>query len=358
MTQTILGKISQINDIKTNIDDYINETRYQKHLISDLNIWNQIYSSLWVVSDTTEAIKDYVNSEYPQETGLKYIYTYGLLQALIIQQDAVRHLSEAFELKYELPDKLDKIRKIRNLTIGHPTKNEYHQRGKTHRTYISRDTLCKDGFQFEKNNGTEDSIFEQVNLLELINIQLEEIHRKYEILIQTLDERDKMHKEKYKNNPLENILKKIIFYYFEKIVCGIHTPSTSVGEFALSNLRIIQKIYSEFKDALIERDEMSEYTEYDLNQYAYALSKIEQYFEKSDAHLSESDAYIYYFYIFENHKKFQKIAKEIDDEYNDTKTSSLSILNDNNHKNHQIVITVVPAVCDVCGSKQGVSVVH
>ncbi len=315
VNQNILDKISQINDIKRNIDDYINQTRYQKHLISDLNNWNQICSSLWVVSDTIEAIKDYVNSEYPEKIGLKYIYTYGLLEALYIQQDAVRHLSEAFELKYEPTDELNKVRNVRNLTVGHPTKQMKNKEGKLYCSYISRYTLCKGGFQFEKNNGTGDIIFEQVNLLELIDIQLDEIHHKYEILIQTLDERDKMHKEKYKDNPLEYILNKIIPYYFEKIGDGINTPNTSNAEFALANLRIIQEIYSKFKDALIERDEMSEYIEYDLNQYDYALSRLEHYFEHTDKNLSENDAYIYHFYIFKKHKKFQEIAKEIDIEY-------------------------------------------
>ena len=53
------------------------------------------------------------------------IAVYGLLQAMIVQQDAIGHLEEAIEIKKPNLDKeypgLLKIRKIRVETVGHPT---------------------------------------------------------------------------------------------------------------------------------------------------------------------------------------------------------------------------------------------
>ena len=84
-------------DIEKQVREHINTHRYQKVLISELDNWNQICSSLDTLGDTGLALQSYFKSEYPDETGLSYIYTYGLLQALFIQQDAMNHLMKGFK---------------------------------------------------------------------------------------------------------------------------------------------------------------------------------------------------------------------------------------------------------------------
>ncbi len=106
-TDLITSKIKQIDSLEESVRKYINTTRYQSDLIKDLDNWNQICSSLDTIGDTSFSIQDYLAAKYPESTGLKYIFTYGLLQALFIQQDAMRHLSEAFDIEFDLSDRLN-----------------------------------------------------------------------------------------------------------------------------------------------------------------------------------------------------------------------------------------------------------
>ena len=88
--------IIEINQLTESVRNYINTHRYQVVLLENSDKWNQICSSLDVIGDSLLAIEAYQVVEYPNNGGLKYIYTYGVLQALFILQDAVltypRHL--------------------------------------------------------------------------------------------------------------------------------------------------------------------------------------------------------------------------------------------------------------------------
>jgi hypothetical protein len=117
----------------------INTTRNQNKLLKNSDNWNQICSSLDTIGDTLLSQQEYLNADYPVNHGLRYIYTYGLLQALFIQQDAMRNLSEAFGIQSKLTDRLKEIRSLRNASIGHPTKNQ--TKGTTYYNYISRMSL-------------------------------------------------------------------------------------------------------------------------------------------------------------------------------------------------------------------------
>ena len=86
----IIATLHRISTLEQSVREYINTTRYQIDLLKDLNTWNQIFSSLDTIDDTMLSIKDYVEAKYPESTGLKYIFTYGILQALFIQQDAMK----------------------------------------------------------------------------------------------------------------------------------------------------------------------------------------------------------------------------------------------------------------------------
>ena len=92
--EIIIAALHRISTLEQSVREFLNTTRYQTDLLKDLNNWNQICSSLDTIGDTLLSIEDYVEAEYPDSTGLKYIFTYGILQALFIQQDAVKHLSE------------------------------------------------------------------------------------------------------------------------------------------------------------------------------------------------------------------------------------------------------------------------
>ena len=80
-------------------------------------------------------------------------------------------------------------------------------------------------------------------------------------------------------------------------------------------LKGVQETYRKFELALQERGDLNEYTKYDLEEYKHALSKLAAYLDDSDSNMVEHDARIYHSYISNEHKHFEAIAKEIDEEY-------------------------------------------
>jgi hypothetical protein len=165
--------LGRIEDHNTYISYHINKGRYQKSLIKDIPNWNQICSSLDAVKDTLVAIYGYMETDFPENLGVKYIHTYGILQLLFAQQDAVLHLAGAFEIDFIRPVSFKTIRHIRNKSIGHPTKKE-NKDGTTHH-FIVRHSIAKDGFTLLNAKGEYNS--EKVSIPKLIYDQLVEVER-------------------------------------------------------------------------------------------------------------------------------------------------------------------------------------
>lgn len=307
------GTIREIRRLEDAVRDYINTHRYQAELLKNSSTWNQICSSLDSIGDTLYAIDAYVSTEFPKDTGIKYIFSYGLLQALFIQQDALRHLAEAFEFPYVANDALLRIRNIRNASIGHPTKQNH---GKTcYHNFISRMTMSKGGFDLLRHFGAKEYESMRVDLLAMITDQLKWIKEGYEQVARRLREADRMHKEKFKEAPICDIFHSAMGYCFEKIGGGIYSASGSDRTFGLLQLRSVKETYEKFENALRERNELNNYTEYDLNEYFHALKRLESYLNGESAGMEESDARIYLSYLRHEHNRFVQIAQEVDDSY-------------------------------------------
>jgi hypothetical protein len=292
---------------------YINTTRYQTSLLKDLDVWNQICSSLDTIGDTTYSINDYLDSDYPESIGLKYIFTYGILQSLFIQQDAIKHLSEAFEVPFDLSDKLRNIRAIRNASIGHPTKNTV--KDTNYYNYISRITIHKYGFTLMRSSEKDRADFLEIDLLSIIADQLNEIKKSYKMISEKLIEADRMHKEKHKNKLIVDIFHSSMGYLFSKVAEGIHTNGSN-RTFGLSMLSSIEETYQQFENELKNRNELNDYIKYDLDEYKYAIERLKAYLSGSNYNMNESDGRIFHFYLYKQHSHFVKIAEEIDEEYN------------------------------------------
>lgn len=305
--------LDNIEQLEESVREHINTSRNQNVLIKDSDNWNQICSSLDTVGDTIYSLQDYLAADYPEKIGLRYIFTYGLLQALFIQQDAIGHLAEAFNLPFELTDRLKEIRTLRNAAIGHPTKNKV--KGTTYYNYISRMSLSKSGFTLLRSFNQGQDEFIDIELYPIISDQLKDIMQSYLFIESKLVEADKMHKEKYKEKLLADIFPSSMSYSFSKIAQGIRSLDESNLIFAKSMLNSIKTTYESFEKALLDRNELDDSTKYDLIEYNHALDRINEYLNGSCQNMDMSDAQIYHYYICERHNHFVKIAKEVDSEY-------------------------------------------
>lgn len=305
--------INQINRLEGVVRDHINTHRYQADLLKDSNTWNQICSSLDTIGDSVYAIRSYVKGEFPDDTGLKYIYIYGILQALFIQQDALRHLSEALGIEFEISQELTSIRSTRNAAIGHPTKQN-HQ-GVRYYNYISRMSMSKGGFDLLRHPDNRPYEIIHANIYGAISEQLSAVVDGYTKIQERLMEIDQAHKDQFKERPLSGLFPSSMGYHFEKIGQGIYAWSHGDREFGIANLRMLREVYEKFQVSLAERRELNEYSEYDLNDYFHAIDRLNEYFGGTAPHMSETDARIYYGYLYAKHLGFVSLAKEIDAEY-------------------------------------------
>ena len=305
--------INRISLAEESVRNYINTTRYQTDLLQNLDSWNQICSSLDTIGDTLYSIDDYLSSEYPESTGLKYIFTYGILQSLFIQQDAIKHLAEALGVSFDINDKLRNIRAVRNASIGHPTKNIV--KGTTYYNYLSRNTLSKYGFKLMRSSERNRTEFLDVDLLSIFTDQLHEIENSCRLISSKLNEADRMHRKKYKGKLVVDLFHSSMGYLFSKVYEGIHSTRDDKN-FGLFNLNYIEETYQNFKTELIKRNELDDCSNNELEEYKHAIQTLKSYLSGKNESMEESDANIYLFYIREKHSHFVEIAKEIDEEYN------------------------------------------
>ncbi len=166
-----------IDKITNMIRDTINQSQLKGVLSQNAGSWRMLCSSLDVIEDSNSCLDSFLMTDISIETenqhlddGKKYMYLYGTLQALFVQQDAVEHLAEALQFPYTLDSSLKHIRDIRNDSVGHPTKRGSGKR-KTF-NFITRVSIDNQGYTLGTAyaDGRPDC-FKEVNIPDLISTQ-------------------------------------------------------------------------------------------------------------------------------------------------------------------------------------------
>jgi hypothetical protein len=133
---------TQIDKAIDRIRQVISKPSVAERLSRRRRSWLRLTSSLDTIGDTECAIDSYERHFGKlMQFGSGYLQVYGVLQALVVQQDAVRHVAESLDVLAEPSAILMKIREIRNMAVGHPT-DRYG--GASH--YITRASMRWEGF--------------------------------------------------------------------------------------------------------------------------------------------------------------------------------------------------------------------
>src|ERR1700730_14472350 len=103
-----------IDDQVQKIRSFINHHRRPAALLSSAANWHTLCSALDVIRDTELAFDAYSDWSAVSDVGRRYLLVYGVLQALLTQQDAVKKVCEAFQFPLSFPPSMNKIREIRN----------------------------------------------------------------------------------------------------------------------------------------------------------------------------------------------------------------------------------------------------
>lgn len=155
----------------------------------------------------------YTEFEYPSDVKGKYLYTYGLLQALFLQQDAAKDLSASLlnkniNFRKEYPA-LYQIREIRNDATGHPTNRGRKDDCNQAYVQITQISMHKDGFRYAIYKDTNNFAFEEehVDLSKCIEEQSKSMQSILAEICDLLDEEWRKHLEKFKDEKMVDIFK-------------------------------------------------------------------------------------------------------------------------------------------------------
>ena len=222
----------KIEEIAIQIRNFFNDSTIKKTLVflkKKDGDWNQFCVALDTIEDTCLAIENFLRN--PNDLFVKnpYLSTYGLLQALFIQQDAANFLKISLFGRGKKIDwsnakyaELAKIRQVRNETIGHPIKTERKGRNSTYvndeitSCTIDRSSLTKYGFRYMlwMHSKTETKT---IKFSEIIGLQDRYLSAELESVLEEMQKEEKQHKTKFKGDKLGELLGKPSLYQINLI---------------------------------------------------------------------------------------------------------------------------------------------
>ena len=305
--------MTRITELEEEIRGLINSPRKHRAVLEDSGEYHKLCSCLDVIGDTELAFRAYAELSDGLPHGTSYILAYGFLQALFLQQDAVRHLCEALQLPWKPDSLLDEIREVRNDSIGHPT----NRRGGKSFSFISRPSISKSGFQLMTVESATDRppMFRYVRFQSLLDIQHARLETVLDALLQALRKEEMEHRQQFRDEKLVTLFPRAMSYYFEKVYEAVRGRAWENGTILVARIR---EIVEGFKAALERRQIAGAYesVEYQVERLDYPLTQLGEFFaKKGEGRLEPEDAEIFTFFVRSEMSKLRKMAGEIDDEY-------------------------------------------
>jgi hypothetical protein len=303
------------NQLISEIRDLCNHPWKRELLFQNKVVWNKLWASMDAIGDTQIAIESYLN--LPDFDSYKggYLFIYGIMQALNIQQDAANNLLNALfgrviDFEKEYPE-LYEIREHRNNAIGHPTS----RRNDKSFHLIGRVSISKKGFtlaSYYPKTG-EKSKFEEINILNCIQVQTTLVDK---ILKETMDKVQadfENHKSRFKGQKLTDLIHDDFHYEFSKLYenIGCEYPLVEI------NFNTICKAYAKIKNGIIERYfslEALPGISYTVGILDYIFGRLERDFIKNKIE-DQIELTIFVDALKSNFVELQEMLKEIDREF-------------------------------------------
>jgi hypothetical protein len=309
--------MTEIEQLVSKIRDNVNKPRKKHALLQNHASWMMLCSALDVIEDTDCGLEAFLTTDVNHfNDGNKYVYVYGTLQALFVQQDAVEHMAEAIKIPYTRESTLTEIRKIRNNSIGHPTKSD--RQTPIAFNFISRITIGSQGFTLVTayENGTK-TRYKDVDIPDLIAKQRSILSGVLRDVIENLRKEEMEHRQRFADNKLANAFPPSLTYHLRKI-CEDIFPESGNAERGRINVDFILECIEQFKTGLTEREILGAYEGLTCNLELadYPLQELRKYFHSpGETHINEKDAYIFADFAKRQVQDLLESAKELDEEY-------------------------------------------
>lgn len=309
-----------LNQKVSTIRDLINGSRKKNILLQDKILWHMFCSCMDTIGDTEIALESFLKLDTDSsDEGRNYLRIYGALQALYVQQDAIKYLHDALKIPYSIDPLVQNIRDIRNNATGHPTNRNY----KKEFNFISRVTLTPQSFElltfYRTNSGNcdLDTKHNNINIPDLIVTQINVFVEVLNNIIEVLQEEDVEHKKKFEGNTLTDVFKGTT-YAFEKIFDAILSTDSPHIQFVGKYVGDILESVEAFKTGLKEREEPDEDLTDLYENLDHALKHIKKYFHApNETHIQNEDLYIFADFSHRQIGKLVETARQIDEEYSE-----------------------------------------
>jgi hypothetical protein len=222
---------------------------------SDVRLRNEIYQKkdgswdrLWAAMDALEDAQVAIE-EFNKQEDVTYLHLYGLLQAYVVQQDAISHIRETVggtQITWARDEKkLNANRRLRNETAGHPADIKT-PKGIVY-CNIDRHSISKEGFNYLLW-GKEGADPKKVDLPETIATQEQELIRVIQETIGLIKEHEGNFKAQFGDDKLMDIYKQIDHYQFEKMY--LHKSDSIWAQRMFDS---VSRVYGKLKDGLEKR---------------------------------------------------------------------------------------------------------
>ena len=302
-----------VGKLEDRIREFINSGRRQASLLKDSAAWNKLCSSLDVVGDTQLAIEAHPKLRGSKGDGESYLIVYGVLQAMLLQQDAVKHIGNVLNIMVKLPKQLEDIRVIRNSAAGHPACQK--ENGLSKSSFNTRMSLSPVSFQLMTvYTGDRDYEFHQISIPSLIETQEQYVCEVMSGVVKELEGQEMEHRKKHKETKLADSFPHTTRYHISKIIEAVSNPD----RFPLggANVKTIEGFLDAFKQELTKRDEWGVYDSlnYHYELIEYPLKRLKEYFNGNDP-MNEKEAYIFASFVSAQVDELNGIAQELDNGY-------------------------------------------
>lgn len=317
---------SSVHELMTQIRELVNEPWKHYELRQDNARFSQLVSALDTVEDTEEAIIAFNTEAVENTAGRLYLIIYGLFQALFLQQDATRHLSEALGVHdtFNEYSQLMVVREIRNDSIGHPTKRDRRKGQPTSYHQISRPTMSKQGFQLLSYYSDGSRQFRDISIPDLVADQRKFLAEMLTLVVNALRAERAAHKERFRMEKLSTIFPRTLTYAFEKVGQAIRSDPAEIGRWGLGQ---IKDTFNAFHDAIGRRD-MDAYTslQSDLKFINHAIAQLERILDARASAKNqiqdELDGHIYLSFLRAQADELREYAQQVDDDYEEESETS------------------------------------
>ncbi|HEY3378416.1 MAG TPA: hypothetical protein VGL77_13065 [Armatimonadota bacterium] len=235
--------------------DHINRNRINAELARDFRTFNQLCTCLDTIDDTEMAIEAFLQGS-EADSGELYLALYGFMQALYIQQDAARYLCESIGVPFPgwRNPVISEIREVRDIRddVSHPTQRQPVRNGPVSFHSIVRSMMRRSGFTIVSEDTQDESrSYRYINTSSLWAKQAPAIGKLLDLVITTLEERDRQHREAFMSTKLADIVSAVkLSYDFEKILEEIRGEGLGMGTIGIE--RIAKAIMS-LRDELNRR---------------------------------------------------------------------------------------------------------